>query len=256
MSAVAYAQVMAMLGIMQSKIGDPYTEEIPERFGPGQFDCSGLVWYAANQAGIPMPGGPDDDEAALAPFELEWAAGLPGATVLFSGIQEGDLLGFLGADPAPFDITLGGRTFTGPGHIGMATSSAEYVSAYDTVSGVCLNPIAGTGDNQLLVAVRMAAAPAPDAKFPAPEGLHVVNAGYTTVKLAWDAVDGATEYGVFIRHNGVLVPTYARTVTTPEFDGGGLEENTTYTAGVQAIRPSARYDPGVSAKVTFTTGSA
>lgn len=156
-SAPAVSLTEKMLAVMLSKVGDGYTEQIPQRFGvetPQRFDCSGLVWYAANHAGIWMPGGPLNDVAALAPTELVWAAKQPGAVAVFEQklVQAGDLLGFIGGDPAPYNITIGGRSFRGPGHIGMAISPSQYVSAYDTAQGVRVKPISG---DVFQVAVRM-----------------------------------------------------------------------------------------------------
>jgi cell wall-associated NlpC family hydrolase len=140
---------------MVAEIGKGYTEVNPARFGTSAFDCSGLMWYAANQAGIAMPGGPSNVVAALAPYELLWAIAQVGSVSVFNEaeIQQGDWLGFVGADPAPFDITISGHTFVGSGHIGMAVSATEYVSAYDTADGVCIKPISG---DAFQVAIRMA----------------------------------------------------------------------------------------------------
>jgi hypothetical protein len=77
-------QLSDVLTIMESATGKPYSEQIPERFGPNVFDCSGLVWYAFNKAGIPMPGGPSDDPAAIVDPELQWLASQPGAKAIFS----------------------------------------------------------------------------------------------------------------------------------------------------------------------------
>jgi NlpC/P60 family len=150
-----------MLAVMLSKVGDGYTESIPQRFGttvPQEFDCSGLVWYAANQAGIPMPGGPADDVAALVTTEMVWLAAQPGAQLVRSpaDVLAGDVIAFTGGDPVPFRLIVGGVAFPAGmfGHIGMAVSPNWYVSAYDTAQGVRVNPIAGDVFN---VAVRMAA---------------------------------------------------------------------------------------------------
>jgi cell wall-associated NlpC family hydrolase len=139
---------------MTAQVGKSYTEEVPERFGPAGFDCSGLVWAAANSIGDALPGGPDDDGAALVPFEMEWFAAQPGVQVITSaaGIEAGDLIAFTGGDPAPFAVSLQNHAYSAGqfGHIGMATSSTEYVSAYDTAEGVVINPIAGDVFNAAL----------------------------------------------------------------------------------------------------------
>jgi hypothetical protein len=146
-SSAMSAQITKMLSVMKSKVGDAYTQQIPERFGPNQFDCSGLIWYAANQSGIGMPGGPSDDAAAIVGPEMEWLGKQKGAQVIKSAqqIQQGDILAFTGADPAPTSFTVDGQAVPAGefGHIGMATSASQYVSAYDTQDGVALKPIAG-----------------------------------------------------------------------------------------------------------------
>jgi cell wall-associated NlpC family hydrolase len=139
---------------MLAQVGKAYTEEVPERFGPNGFDCSGLVWAASNSIGNGLPGGPDDDGAALVPFEMEWFASQPGVQVITSpaDIQTGDLIAFTGGDPAPFAVTLQNHAYSPNqfGHIGMATSSTEYVSAYDTAEGVVINLISGDVFNAAL----------------------------------------------------------------------------------------------------------
>jgi Bacteriophage peptidoglycan hydrolase len=134
-----------MLDYMLAQKGKPYSQEIPERFGPHVFDCSGLIWAAAHAAGYALPGGPSDDAAGIVDPELQWFASQPGSTIITnrSQIQRGDVLGFMGADPPGGTITVGGHRVAGMGHIGMATSSTEYISAYDTQEGVSLNPISG-----------------------------------------------------------------------------------------------------------------
>jgi cell wall-associated NlpC family hydrolase len=139
---------------MLAQVGKPYSEEVPERFGPEVFDCSGLVWAAANSVGDALPGGPSNDAAALVPYEMMWFAAQPGVQLITSAsdILEGDLIAFTGGDPAPFGVVLQGVTYPAGefGHIGMATSSTEYVSAYDTAEGIVVNPIAGDVFNAAL----------------------------------------------------------------------------------------------------------
>lgn len=162
---VTAAQIENVLTIMKSEIGKPYSEAIPARFGTSVFDCSGLIWYAFTKAGIPMPGGPSDDAAAIVDPEIQWLSKQPGAKVITdaSKVQAGDVIGFVGADPGTTGSTslvngkveLGGGAspVASMGHIGMATSNTEYVSAYDTAEGVTTNPISS---DQFVVAVRPA----------------------------------------------------------------------------------------------------
>lgn len=139
---------------MLAQVGKPYSEEVPERFGPTVYDCSGLVWAAAAHVGDSLPGGPDNDAAALVPYEMAWFSNQPGVQLITSAadVLAGDLLAFTGGDPAPFEVTLAGHVYPAGefGHIGMATSSTEYVSAYDTADGVCVKPIAGDVFNAAL----------------------------------------------------------------------------------------------------------
>lgn len=129
--AFSAATVSRMLAFMQSAAGDPYTQQNPERFGPGQYDCSGLVWAAATAAGIALPQGD-----ALASLEAQFFGAMHGVSVFTneSEVEAGDLLFFTGADPMPSQY--------GPiGHVGMAVSSTEFISAYDTELGVVTLPI-------------------------------------------------------------------------------------------------------------------
>jgi cell wall-associated NlpC family hydrolase len=140
-------EVSNMLAFMEKAVGTPYLEENPQRFGPNDYDCSGLIWAAAHAAGINFPGGPSDPAGALANVEADYFATQPGTQTIKSAnqIQEGDLVFFTGAAPGPSNF--------GPiGHVGMATSSTQYVSAYDTAEGTRVNPI--SGDN-FVVAVRL-----------------------------------------------------------------------------------------------------
>jgi len=133
-------QIQSMLNYMLAQKGKPYNDTNPARFGPGQFDCSGLIWAAAKHAGINFSQG-----IALAPSEVVWFSQQKGAKAFTNPneIQAGDILGFVGADPGP---GVGGSLTSkwgNMGHIGMATSPTEYISAYDTQEGISLNPIAG-----------------------------------------------------------------------------------------------------------------
>jgi cell wall-associated NlpC family hydrolase len=130
-----------MLAFFQSKVGLPYTEENPERFGPHEYDCSGLCWAAANAAGIKF-------SQALALANLEPAVFIGhGGTVVAkeSSVQTGDICFFHGAAPGPSQW--------GPiGHVGMCSTPGTLVSAYDTAEGVTHTPMS---QDQFVVAVRL-----------------------------------------------------------------------------------------------------
>jgi hypothetical protein len=187
-----------MQSFMDGKIGDPYTEQNPERFGPGQFDCSGLIWAAAQAAGIQMPGGPSDPAQAIVGPELQWLGSQPGATIITnpSQIQSGDIIGFVGADPAPGNIDVGGKTVRGMGHIGMAVSPTEYVSAYDTQEGVVDNPISG---DSFVIAVR------PEGGGGTPSSAPVSDSGGSASTCA-----GITLFGHCI---GISIPNIGSDIT-------------------------------------------
>jgi cell wall-associated NlpC family hydrolase len=136
---VSAAQDLAALSFMESQIGHPYLAQNPQRFGPVDWDCSGLLWAAFHHAGVAMPGGPSSPAAAIVDPELVWLSQQPGATVIKqqSQIKRGDVVGMHGASPS-------GSSPWGPmGHIGMAESSTEMVSALGTATGVTKSSIGG-----------------------------------------------------------------------------------------------------------------
>ncbi len=152
-----------MLSYALAQRGKPYSESNPGRFGPSEFDCSGLIWSAARHAGLAIPGGPSNPAAAIVDPELQWFAKLDGSTVItdVSKVQSGDVIGFVGADPNTLGtskllpngkLQVGSAQVQSAGHIGICSSSTEYMSAYDTASGCLVNPISG---DQFVVAVRI-----------------------------------------------------------------------------------------------------
>jgi hypothetical protein len=139
-----------MLRFMESIVGKPYSESTAtnpatgqeNRFGPSEYDCSGAIYTAANKAGINLPA-----SQAIASSEAQWFAALSGAThyTSASNIGTGDILFFTGASPDP-------SSFGPIGHVGMASSATELVSAYDTQQGVCYTPIS---QDAFVVGVRL-----------------------------------------------------------------------------------------------------
>ncbi len=147
-----------------SEVGKPYSQNIPGRFGTSEFDCSGLVWYALSKSGIPIPGGASDDAAAIVDPEIQWAASQPGAKVITdeSEVQRGDIVGFYSGDAGTLGtsklnsdgkLQVGDQQVESMGHIGIASGGGNYVSAYDTQSGVINKPI---NTDHFVVAVRLA----------------------------------------------------------------------------------------------------
>jgi hypothetical protein len=134
-----------MLDYFNSKVGHPYLAENPQRFGPKYYDCSGLMYEAAHAAGVPLPRGD-----ALANLEANWFASDAGLQPYHynarSQVETGDLLFFVGADPAPSNFG------EGIGHVGMAASATTLVSAYDTAEGVTDTPI---DQDKFVVGIRL-----------------------------------------------------------------------------------------------------
>lgn len=134
-----------MLKYMAAQLGKPYSLE--NRFGPVNFDCSGLVWSALRNAGVSIP---DDDNVVIT--EIEWLAqDVPGAKLITdsSDLAPGDIVAMPGADPAS-------SPYGEMGHIGIVSSGhgsgATILSAYDTAEGVNLTTLDGNGG--FTVAVR------------------------------------------------------------------------------------------------------
>jgi cell wall-associated NlpC family hydrolase len=145
---ITAAQVTAMLAFFVAQVGKHYTEQNPERFGPNEYDCSGLMFEAAKAAGIPIPGSAADDSGdVLANTEANYFGSLPGVTKITdpSQIKTGDVLFFTGSAPGPSNY--------GPiGHVGMAFNSTTLVSAYDTALGITKTPIS---QDQFVVGFRL-----------------------------------------------------------------------------------------------------
>lgn len=153
---------MSAMQFMVKQVGKRYSQA--SRYGPDSWDCSGLVWGASHQAGIPMPGGPGpNNAAAIVDPELQWVGAQAGAswTTDPKKIQAGDYLGFHASDQGTFGsakmidgdyLMVGKQKIQTMGHIGMATSPTQYVSAYDTAEGVIIKGIAG---DRFAIAVRL-----------------------------------------------------------------------------------------------------
>jgi len=130
-----------MLKFFESKVGHPYLAENPQRFGPTDYDCSGLCWAAANAAGIKF-----SQSLALANLEPAVFVAKGGKVITgVSNVQTADICFFTGADPA--------SSQWGPiGHVGMCSTPGTLVSAYDTAHGVCYTPMA---QDHFVIAVRL-----------------------------------------------------------------------------------------------------
>jgi cell wall-associated NlpC family hydrolase len=121
-----------MLSFMESKVGHPYSENLSLRLGPEYYDCSGLVWAAAQAAGINIPKALSNTTG-----EPPYLAAHGWSPITSeSSVQEGDICFFVGADPTEVP------GFGEIGHVGMCSSVGTLVSAYDTAQGVCYTPMA------------------------------------------------------------------------------------------------------------------
>lgn len=138
-------QAERMLLFMESQVGHPYLSQNPQRFGPTYYDCSGLVYTAAQYAGVGLP-----KASAIADLEAIWFAGQPGAQKITSinAVETGDICFFTGAAPDS------NYEFPPIGHVGMCSSPGQLVSAYDTAMGVCYVPLSQGGG--FVVAIRLA----------------------------------------------------------------------------------------------------
>jgi cell wall-associated NlpC family hydrolase len=141
---ISAAQERSVLSYMEAQVGKPYSTI--DRFGPYQFDCSGLVWAALNQAGVPIPA---DDNVVHS--EIEWLAQVPGAKLItnVNDLEPGDIVAMIGADPVETPYGL-------MGHIGIVASgsgaNSVILSAYDTAEGV--NETSLAQNNGFAIAVR------------------------------------------------------------------------------------------------------
>lgn len=144
-----------ILAFMTAAIGKPYSENTATdpatgeeyRFGPTEYDCSGLVYSALKKAGVDIPA-----SDAIANLEAEWLSKQPGVTEVKStkDIKTGDILFFTGASPDP-------SPFGGIGHVGIAKSPTELLSAYDTALGVTTTPIS---QDSFVIGMRLGSSPA------------------------------------------------------------------------------------------------
>jgi peptidoglycan DL-endopeptidase CwlO len=125
----------AMEKYMMARKGDAYSES--NRWGRPPYDCSSLLWSAANASGLKIPGDPSTDSGdVLANTEANWIGEQKGVikNTVASKIQTDDIIFFTGAGPGP-------SNYGGIGHVGMAASPTVMISAYDTASGVTTTPI-------------------------------------------------------------------------------------------------------------------
>ena len=120
---------------MMARKGDAYSES--NRWGRPPYDCSSLLWSAANASGLKIPGDPSNDSGdVLANTEANWIGEQKGVTknTVASKIRANDIIFFTGAGPGP-------SNYGGIGHVGMAANPTTMISAYDTASGVTTTPI-------------------------------------------------------------------------------------------------------------------
>jgi hypothetical protein len=148
MSDITAAEVAKMMAFMLSKVGKAgYSESLSGsdyRLGPNDYDCSGLVYAAAKSVGIDIPVSSSTADTEAVWFHDHGAKEISSA----NDIKIGDVLFFHGADPksSPF----------GPiGHVGMYIGNGNYISAYDTATGIHVEPVSG---DDFTVAMRLVGA--------------------------------------------------------------------------------------------------
>lgn len=115
-----------------AQLGKPYVWGAK---GPDGFDCSGLMLAAWAAAGVPVPAGTVNQKTAGTPASI-------------AQIAPGDLVFIPGSLGSP----------TNPRHVGMYVGDGLVVNAYDTSTGVVLQPLSDWADE--VVAVRHIAGPA------------------------------------------------------------------------------------------------
>ncbi|MBW0106080.1 C40 family peptidase, partial [Pseudonocardia sp. KRD291] len=103
--------------------------------GPDGFDCSGLMLAAWAAAGVPVPAGTVNQKTAGTPASI-------------AQIAPGDLVFIPGSLGSP----------SNPRHVGMYVGNGLVVNAYDSSTGVVLQPLSDWSDE--VVAVRHIAGPA------------------------------------------------------------------------------------------------
>lgn len=131
-TAITAAQMEDMRSFMVSQVGKPYTQVNPTRFGTTAYDCSGLVYAAAQMSDIALP-----QSLATAEPEIAFFGDQVGAYIIpgIPELQAGDIVGCTGAIPGPVEV--GGHTYQ-VGHIGVMADSTNLVSALNTKLGVAL----------------------------------------------------------------------------------------------------------------------
>ncbi|OLL70502.1 putative secreted protein [Pseudonocardia sp. Ae168_Ps1] len=122
----------AAVGYALSQLGKPY---IWGAKGPTGFDCSGLMLAAWAAAGVPIPAGTVNQKNAGTPANP-------------ATIAAGDLVFIPGSLGSP----------TNPRHVGMYVGNGLVVNAYDSSTGVILQPLSDWADK--ITHVRHIAGPA------------------------------------------------------------------------------------------------
>ncbi|MFR9802597.1 C40 family peptidase [Pseudonocardia sp. RS010] len=124
-------QQRAAVSYALAQLGKPYVWGAK---GPGAFDCSGLMTAAWAAAGVPIPAGTVNQKFV-------------GTPASFARLSPGDLVFIPGSLGSP----------TNPRHVGMYAGNGIIVNAYDSSSGVILQPVSKWADQ--VVAVRHIAGP-------------------------------------------------------------------------------------------------
>ncbi|WP_226367363.1 C40 family peptidase [Pseudonocardia sp. ICBG162] len=110
----------AAVGYALAQLGKPYVWGAK---GPDGFDCSGLMLAAWAAAGIPIPAGTVNQKTAGTPANV-------------ATIAPGDLVFIPGSLGSPAN----------PRHVGMYVGNGLVVNAYDSTTGVILQPLSDWAD--------------------------------------------------------------------------------------------------------------
>ena len=122
------SQGSCILAYAQKQIGKPYSGA--NCTGPNSYDCSGLIYAAAQSCGMNISG------SACAPWDIfAYFANQSGAQMIKSAgsCQAGDII-FFGNTGAGQQNVSGGGWSGAVGHVGVVSSPGQYTSAFGSAS--------------------------------------------------------------------------------------------------------------------------
>lgn len=129
-TATGTGTTTGLAGIATQYVGHAYVfGGAPGKDGSRPWDCSSFVnWIVSVKAGLAIPGyGPGKyDGSTHGPTTTQWAIWTGMGTVTRANVQAGDILVW-------------------PGHMGIATSNSQYVSAHSPAEGTTVTNIPTSG---------------------------------------------------------------------------------------------------------------